>query len=60
MTIDFIDEIYKDKEFKDYIDSFFKETEEIKKVILRDFFKHVFDRSGDDGGFCIDDRSLME
>lgn len=56
LAIESIDEIYKDKGIKEYIDTFFDGTEGVKKVILRDFFRHGFDGSGDDGGSCIDGR----
>lgn len=32
----------------------FKSVEALRKVILRDFFRHGFNGDGDDGGSCID------
>jgi hypothetical protein len=41
---------------KRYVDKEFGSADKAKIVILRDFFRHGFDGSGDDGGSCVDGR----
>lgn len=38
------------------IDQEFKGVENLRMMILQDFFRHGFDGSGDDGGSCVDGR----
>eukprot|EP01091_Cochliopodium_minus_P018351 TRINITY_DN7420_c0_g1_i1.p1 TRINITY_DN7420_c0_g1~~TRINITY_DN7420_c0_g1_i1.p1 ORF type:complete len:552 (+),score=144.01 TRINITY_DN7420_c0_g1_i1:38-1693(+) len=45
-----------DKGILEYIEKYFGGVEKAKKLILKDFFTHGFDGSGDDGGSCIDGR----
>lgn len=58
-TLDKIDELCKDRELKDYIESL-GGVDTVKKTILVDFFRHAFDGSGADNffdaGSCIDGR----
>ena len=46
----------KDNNVKELIETQYGGVEVARKVILRDFFRHGFDGSGDDGGSCIDGR----
>lgn len=46
----------KDENVRVLIESQYGGVEHARKVILRDFFRHGFDGSGDDGGSCIDGR----
>jgi len=45
-----------DNRVKDLIETKFEGVESSKISILRDYFRHGFDGSGDDGGSCIDGR----
>lgn len=49
-------ELYQDERIRSYIDKQFGSPEQLKMVVLVDYFKHGFDGSGDDGGSCIDGR----
>lgn len=42
--------------FKEHIDREYRGVEALRTTILRDFFRHGFDGSGDDGGSCVDGR----
>ena len=56
-VLDSLDEIAaEDEGIADLICGEFGSVERCRKVILRDFFRHGFDGSGDDGGSCIDGR----
>ncbi len=39
-----------------HIDTEYGGVEALRREILRDFFRHGFDGSGDDGGSCVDGR----
>lgn len=60
ITIDQLNEIYKDKGLKNYIDTNFKSLENCKKIILLDLFKFGYDGSGaetfNSAGSCLDGR----
>ena len=43
-------------EIKRWLDDSFDGVVFVMKRILRDFFRHGFDGSGDDGGSCVDGR----
>eukprot|EP00667_Euglena_gracilis_P010987 EG_transcript_11197 len=51
-----IDEIVRWPGILQWVDAAFGTADDLKKCILRDFFRHGFDGSGDDGGSCIDGR----
>ena len=56
-TLDSIDRLGKENEkLNDYIKREFGSNERCRQVIMRDFVRHGFDGSGDDGGSCIDGR----
>eukprot|EP00392_Amoebophrya_sp_AT5.2_P008066 g8085.t1 len=46
----------KSARMKQYVDSGYGSCEGAQKAILRDFFRHGYDGSGDDGGSCVDGR----
>ena len=52
-TLDRLDELFADPHTAPLVAQF-DSPEELRKRILRDFFRHGFDGSGDDGGSCID------
>ena len=43
-------------ELNEHITSQYGGVEALRKLVLRDFFRHGFDGSGDDGGSCVDGR----
>jgi hypothetical protein len=45
-----------DDRIRGYIEKAFVSPQAAKLAILRDFFRHGFDGSGDDGGSCVDGR----
>jgi hypothetical protein len=45
-----------DERIEAYIQDQFASKEQLKMMVLTDYFKHGFDGSGDDGGSCIDGR----
>ena len=51
-----VDEIMTWPGITQWVDSDFGSAEKLKCSILRDFYRHGFDGSGDDGGSCIDGR----
>jgi hypothetical protein len=56
-TLDSIERIGTENEkLNEYIKREFGSSERCRKVIMRDFIRHGFDGSGDDGGSCIDGR----
>ena len=56
-TLDSIDRLGNENEkLNDYIKREFGSNERCRQVIMRDFVRHGFDGSGDDGGSCIDGR----
>eukprot|EP01126_Amoeba_proteus_P044459 TRINITY_DN4941_c0_g2_i5.p1 TRINITY_DN4941_c0_g2~~TRINITY_DN4941_c0_g2_i5.p1 ORF type:complete len:168 (-),score=35.23 TRINITY_DN4941_c0_g2_i5:244-747(-) len=54
-TIERLHEMSSDAAVKIFIDQY-GGLDHLCKCILRDFFRHGFDGSGDDGGSCIDGR----
>ena len=57
VTLDSIDRLGTENEkLNDYIKREFGSNERCRQVIMRDFVRHGFDGSGDDGGSCIDGR----
>lgn len=54
-TLDRLEELFEDPTTAPLVQRF-KSAEYLRKLILRDFFRHGFDGSGDDGGSCIDGR----
>ena len=56
-TLDSIDRLGTENEkLNEYIKREFGSSERCRQVIMRDFVRHGFDGSGDDGGSCIDGR----
>eukprot|EP00557_Chaetoceros_sp_GSL56_P001365 CAMPEP_0176496108 /NCGR_PEP_ID=MMETSP0200_2-20121128/11022_1 /TAXON_ID=947934 /ORGANISM="Chaetoceros sp., Strain GSL56" /LENGTH=650 /DNA_ID=CAMNT_0017894047 /DNA_START=44 /DNA_END=1992 /DNA_ORIENTATION=+ len=53
---DGIPELCSNEKIRDYIEDQFGSEENLKMLVLSDYFKHGFDGSGDDGGSCIDGR----
>jgi hypothetical protein len=53
---DGIPELCSNEKIREYIEDQFGSEENLKMVVLSDYFKHGFDGSGDDGGSCIDGR----
>ena len=51
-----IPELVGDSKVGKYVEDQFGGGEELKMMVLQDYFKHGFDGSGDDGGSCIDGR----
>ena len=45
-----------DKQLRELVDHEYEGIDVSRLVIIRDFFRHGFDGSGDDGGSCIDGR----
>ena len=60
LTVGQVDTLYKNPEIKSYFDAEFGGATDLKKTILRDFFRFAFDGSGADNfydaGSCIDGR----
>jgi len=56
LTIEGIDDLMTRAGMKEFVESAYGSAEDVKMMILRDFFRHGFDGSGDDGGSCIDGR----
>eukprot|EP00816_Leptocylindrus_hargravesii_P007364 CAMPEP_0196805074 /NCGR_PEP_ID=MMETSP1362-20130617/4798_1 /TAXON_ID=163516 /ORGANISM="Leptocylindrus danicus, Strain CCMP1856" /LENGTH=637 /DNA_ID=CAMNT_0042177751 /DNA_START=86 /DNA_END=1999 /DNA_ORIENTATION=+ len=54
--IDSIPKLCEDQHVADYIEDEFGGERRLKMYVLKDYFKHGFDGSGDDGGSCIDGR----
>jgi hypothetical protein len=58
--VDFIDGIEdmceSNEGISQYVENEFGSPEQLKMMVLCDYFKHGFDGSGDDGGSCIDGR----
>ena len=56
-TLEQIEQIgCKNAKLKEYVTCEYGSTKNCTRVILRDFVRHGFDGSGDDGGSCIDGR----
>ena len=55
-TLDRLGELDRDPKTKQWVDDKFHGVDALRKRILKDFFRHGFDGSGDDGGSCIDGR----
>jgi hypothetical protein len=56
-TLDKLQEVYASSPAnKRLIDKEFGGVDQLRMVILQDFFRHGFDGSGDDGGSCVDGR----
>eukprot|EP01013_Petalomonas_cantuscygni_P044614 TRINITY_DN923_c0_g1_i2.p1 TRINITY_DN923_c0_g1~~TRINITY_DN923_c0_g1_i2.p1 ORF type:complete len:256 (+),score=82.65 TRINITY_DN923_c0_g1_i2:155-922(+) len=56
IAIDGIDDLCSRPGIGAFVEKTFGGSEAVKRLILRDFFRHAFDGSGDDGGACIDGR----
>lgn len=48
--------VLQDERMAHYVYEQFGSVENLKMIVLQDYFKHGFDGSGDDGGSCIDGR----
>lgn len=48
--------IINDERVADYIFEQYGTLDNLKMIVLQDYYKHGFDGSGDDGGSCIDGR----
>lgn len=55
-TIGRLDALAEDPAINAYFDNSFGGVDDLRMMILGDFFRHGFDGSGDDGGSCIDGR----
>lgn len=55
-TISRLESLAEDPAINAYFEDAFKGVDNLRQIILRDFFRHGFDGSGDDGGSCIDGR----
>ena len=54
--LDGIPALLEDKNVRKYVADNFGDGDNLKMLVLQDYFKHGFDGSGDDGGSCIDGR----